>query len=111
MRLAYLSKDQVSIRIGLYVEVDDQPCLTSRRVDRIHVVHVVHAAHLLLNWRCDRLFHCLRVRADVSRLHLHFRGRDRGELGDGKANDRDCANDHGQDRDHDSHDRSIDEKL
>ena len=51
LRLPDLGENQVRIRIGLYVEVNDQPHLTGRRIHRIHVVHVVYAAHLLLDRR------------------------------------------------------------
>ena len=111
LRLPNLGEDQVRISIGSYVVIDDQPHLAGRRVHRVHVVHVVHAAHLLLDRGGDGLFHCLCIGADIGRLHLHFWGSDCRELRDGKAGDRDGADQYRQHRDHDGYDGAVDEEL
>ncbi len=111
LRLADLRQDEIGIRVGFHIEIDNQPHLACRRVHRIHVVQVVHAAHLLLDRRGDGVLYGLRIGADIGGADLHFRRRDGRELRDRQADDGNRANDHGENRDHDGDDRTIDEEF
>jgi hypothetical protein len=102
----------VRVRIRLHVEIHDHGHPTiGRGIQRVHVVHVIDAAHLLFDWRCDGLLQRLRIRPDVCCLNLNFRWGDVGELGDGKAKDRDNPYNHDDDGDHHGNDGSVDEEL
>ena len=112
LRLARLRKNQICIRIGLYVEVHDQGRVrVARGVQRIHIVHVVHAAHLLFDWSGDRLLQRLGVGANVRGQDLNFRRSDVGELRDRQTEDRDGAYYHHNDRNHHRDDGAVDKKL
>ena len=78
--LSHLGKDQVCVRVGLDVEVDEYPREAVTGIHRIHIVHVVHAADLLLDRRGHGLFKSFCVGTLVARSNLNLRGNDFGEL-------------------------------
>ena len=80
--VTHLSENQIGIRIGLHVEIDDQAhAAIGGGIQRIHVVHVVHAAHLLLDGRGDGLLDGACIGADVGGQHLDFGRNDVRESG------------------------------
>ena len=107
-----LRQDKIGIRVGLYVEVDNQAAAgVAGGVQRVHVIHVVHAVHLLLDRRGHRLLQRLRVRPHVRGDDLNFRWSDIGKLGDRQSQDGKRTNQHHDNRNHHGHNRAIDEKF
>ena len=112
LRGTHLGENQIGIRLGLHVVIDDQthPAIGGG-IQRIHVIHVVHAAHLLFDGRGYGLLDGACVCPDVGGKHLNFRWNDVREEGDRQSEDGDGAdNDHDDGDDH-GDDRAIDEKL
>ena len=112
LRGTQLRENEIGVRVGLYVVIDDQAHATvGGRVQRIHVVHVVHAAHLLLDGRGNGLFDGASVGADVRSKHLNFGWYDVREESDRESENGDGANNDHDDGDHHGNNGAIDEKF
>ena len=109
--LPHLGEDQVRVRVGLDIEVDEDPHRAVTGVDGIHVVHVVHAADLLLDGGGDGLLDRFCIGAGIGGGELNLRGNDIRELGNGQSRHRDEAQDDKDDGDDHRHDGSVDEEL
>ena len=107
-----MREDEIRVRIGLDVVVDNEPHYSIRSgIQRIHVVHIVNAAHLLLDWRCHGLLDGLCIGADIRGDNLNLGRCNIGKEGHGKTGNGDRAYDHHQDGNYHRHDRAIDKEL
>ena len=99
------------MNVGADFERAVERVLAARRARRLHVDEVVDADDLVLDLRCDRLLDDRSARADVRRLHLNERRRDRRKLRDGKHEDRDATQHDDHDGKHHRKDRACNEEV
>ena len=108
---AVLHVDERFLNVRADLERAVERVLAARRARRLHVDEVVDADDLVFDLGCDRLLHDRSARADVRRLHLNQRRRDRRKLRDGKREDRDGTQDDDDDGKHHRKDRPGNEEV
>ena len=110
LRQAVLHVDLIGVGVCRNVEGHGQLHSAVVGVGRLHVEHVIDAVHLLFDRRGDRLLDGDGVRACVGRRGDDLRRHYRRELRQRQAAHGDEAEDDGDEGDHHTYNRTIDEK-